>query len=289
MSIAKLLIDDQPHQVLPNLAKAIGLNEAIFLQQLHYLLNYSKNELEGRVWVFNTYEQWQDIFGYWSVSTIRRTIENLTKLGLLVSTDKFNKFKMDKTKWYSIDYQRLANLDISTVKNNSPFVQNEQSGCSKWTALSAQNEQSNNHKNTQKNTTQDNTPLPPKGESAIADENSEALPAEIKNSTSSKKRSSSKIDYQAVMDLWNSVNEAHGSKLAFVIATKINERRKRLIKNFLEELAEPTLECVENYFNAFFNQARPFYFGETDKGDWKANFEYVIRPKVVVEVREGGI
>ena len=46
MSIGKLLIDDQPHQVLPALAKTIGLNEAIFLQQLHYLLNYSKNHIE---------------------------------------------------------------------------------------------------------------------------------------------------------------------------------------------------------------------------------------------------
>ncbi|AEC18373.1 hypothetical protein UMN179_02364 [Gallibacterium anatis UMN179] len=155
MSIGKLLIDDQPHQVLPALAKTIGLNEAIFLQQLHYLLNYSKNHIEGKSWIFNTYEQWQEIFCYWSISTIRRTIESVKTRGLLIATDKFNKMKMDKTKWYTIDYDRLANLDISTVKNNNPSVQNEQSDCSKWTDVSVQNEQSNNQKNTQKNTTQD--------------------------------------------------------------------------------------------------------------------------------------
>lgn len=155
MSIGKLLIDDQPHQVLPALAKAIGLNEAIFLQQLHYLLNYSKNYIEGKSWIFNTYEQWQEIFCYWSISTIRRTIESVKAQGLLIATDKFNKIKMDKTKWYTIDYECLANLDISTVKNDSPSVQNEQSDCSKWTDGSVQNEQSNNHKNTHKNTTQD--------------------------------------------------------------------------------------------------------------------------------------
>lgn len=155
MSIGKLLIDDQPHQVLPALAKTIGLNEAIFLQQLHYLLNYSKNHIEGKSWIFNTYEQWQEIFCYWSISTIRRTIESVKTRGLLIATDKFNKMKMDKTKWYTIDYDRLANLDISTVKNNNPSVQNEQSDCSKWTDVSVQNEQSNNQKNTQKNTTKD--------------------------------------------------------------------------------------------------------------------------------------
>lgn len=155
MSIGKLLIDDQPHQVLPALAKTIGLNEAIFLQQLHYLLNYSKNHIEGKSWIFNTYEQWQEIFCYWSISTIRRTIESVKTRGLLIATDKFNKMKMDKTKWYTIDYDRLANLDISTVKNNNPSVQNEHSDCSKWADVSVQNEQSNNQKNTQKNTTQD--------------------------------------------------------------------------------------------------------------------------------------
>ena len=38
MSIGKLLIDDQPLQVLPSLAEAIGLNEALILQQIHWLL-----------------------------------------------------------------------------------------------------------------------------------------------------------------------------------------------------------------------------------------------------------
>lgn len=37
--MSKLLIDDYPIQVLPKLAKVIGLNEAIILQQLHYWLN----------------------------------------------------------------------------------------------------------------------------------------------------------------------------------------------------------------------------------------------------------
>lgn len=36
--MSKLLIDDYPIQVLPKLAKEIGLNEAIFLQQVHYWL-----------------------------------------------------------------------------------------------------------------------------------------------------------------------------------------------------------------------------------------------------------
>lgn len=161
MNIGKLLIDDQPHQVLPALAKAIGLNEAIFLQQVHYLLNHSRKHAEGKYWIFNTLEQWQEVFSYWSVSTVRRTIGNLKKQGLLIATDKFNKLKMDKTKWYSVDYERLDSINVPTAKNGTSSSQNEQIECSNWTTpfvqneqmTSAQNEQTNNHKN--KNTTQD--------------------------------------------------------------------------------------------------------------------------------------
>jgi hypothetical protein len=34
--MSKLLIDEPPLQVLPTLAVRLGLEEAIFLQQLHY-------------------------------------------------------------------------------------------------------------------------------------------------------------------------------------------------------------------------------------------------------------
>ena len=39
--MSNLLTQEPPLQVLPSLAVAIGLNEAIVLQQVHYLLNYA--------------------------------------------------------------------------------------------------------------------------------------------------------------------------------------------------------------------------------------------------------
>lgn len=165
MSIGKLLIDDQPLQVLPSLAEAIGLNEALVLQQIHWLLLRSKNEFKGKSWVYNTYEEWQEKhFRFFSVSTIRRTIANLENLNLLISTTEFNQMKVDKTKWYSINYEALERLAITTAKNDSPSVQNEQSSCSNWADPSVQNEQTNNQENTQeiptreiKKTTQKNS------------------------------------------------------------------------------------------------------------------------------------
>lgn len=43
----------------PTLAVQIGLNESIFLKQLHYWIKKSKNHRNGKKWVFNTLEQWQ--------------------------------------------------------------------------------------------------------------------------------------------------------------------------------------------------------------------------------------
>lgn len=156
MSVGKLLIDDQPLQVLPSLAEAIGLNEALILQQIHWLLLRSKNEFKGKSWVYNTYEEWKEKhFRFFSVSTIRRTISNLENLNLLISTTEFNQMKVDKTKWYTINYEVLEKLAITTVKSGSPSVQNEQSSCSNWADPSVQNEQTNNQENTQEIPTRD--------------------------------------------------------------------------------------------------------------------------------------
>ena len=108
-NINKLLIDDQPILVLPKLAEAVGLNEAIVLQQMHYWLRTSKHDHNGFKWVYNTYPEWQQQFPFWSVDTVKRTILRLQDGGFLVEGN-FNKSNIDRTKWYRIDYDKLAGL-----------------------------------------------------------------------------------------------------------------------------------------------------------------------------------
>ncbi|WP_349654885.1 hypothetical protein [Neobacillus sp. DY30] len=100
--MSRLLINESPVMIIPSLAAKIGLNEAVVLQQIHYWLGISKHKIEGKTWVYNTYEEWQKQLPFWSVSTIKRSIRSLEMLGLLLS-DNWNQMKMDKTKWYSID------------------------------------------------------------------------------------------------------------------------------------------------------------------------------------------
>ena len=121
----QLLLDDYPLIILPSLAEKIGLNESIVLQQLHYWLKKSDNVRDDYKWVYNTYEDWNRQFPFWSVSTIRRTITKLENMELII-IGNYNKLKIDNTKWYRIDYEKLAHM-------SRPSVQNEQTTCSNWT------------------------------------------------------------------------------------------------------------------------------------------------------------
>ena len=125
--------------VLPSLATKIGLNEAIIIQQVHYWLNISTKVHEGRKWTYNTYQEWQKQFPFWSDRTIRRTIKNLEDEGYLLSGN-YNKASYDRTKWYTIDYKKLneksrTNVDLSTCG------QNDQSMWSNCPDGSGQNDQ----------------------------------------------------------------------------------------------------------------------------------------------------
>ena len=114
-----LLIDEPPLMVLPRLAKAIGLNEAIVLQQLHFLLNNPKNgaTVGGARYIYNTYQEWQEHFEFLSEPTIKRTFLNLERQGLVTSIQA-NKRKHDHRKYYRVEYDALDRLDrgsLSTV------------------------------------------------------------------------------------------------------------------------------------------------------------------------------
>jgi hypothetical protein len=123
---SRLLIDESPLQVLPSLATAIGLNEAIFLQQVHYWLKMSTHEHDGRRWIYNTLDAWHEQFPFFTMSMLRRTIDELRRRGLLLA-ENYNESKQNRTLWYSIDYEALEALQISpSAVSSTPFVQNEQ-------------------------------------------------------------------------------------------------------------------------------------------------------------------
>jgi hypothetical protein len=107
--LSKLLISEQPLQVLPSLAVAIGLNDALFLQQLHYWLSRSKHEHDGKVWIYNTYDEWKEQFPFWSLDTMQRIAKRLVEKELIY-VHRFNEANWDRTNWYAINYDKLDEL-----------------------------------------------------------------------------------------------------------------------------------------------------------------------------------
>ncbi len=109
-----------PMRFCPAMAAAIGVSEAIVIHRLDYWLGRSKHRFEGRAWVYNTYEAWQAQFPFWSRRTIQATFRRLERLGVVESTQAHNRSRWDKTKWYTIDHDRLAELMPQTAAAAGP-------------------------------------------------------------------------------------------------------------------------------------------------------------------------
>lgn len=115
--MSRLLINENPLQVLPSLACAIGLNEAVVLQQIHYWMASSSHLHDGRRWVYNSVPSWQKQFPFWSESTVKRALISLEKQGMVISGN-YNRDPRDHSKWYSIKYEALAALESAQKSLN---------------------------------------------------------------------------------------------------------------------------------------------------------------------------
>ena len=133
----KLLLDEAPLVVLPSLAAAIGLEAAVVLQQLHFLIRMklerhkehpreSERDIHaGRIWVWNSYQKWQEnYFNFLSVRSLQRIFLNLEKKELIIAGN-YNEHNLNKTKWYSVNYDHPLINAITTTGTTAPHKKNE--------------------------------------------------------------------------------------------------------------------------------------------------------------------
>lgn len=107
-----LLLEDRPLMVLPKLACAFGLENAIVIQQLYWLLKNPANGkiIEGERWIFNTYETWQEqYFPFWSERTLRRIFTELENLKVIQTCQPEG--VMSRRKYY-----RLGNGSLQLMR-----------------------------------------------------------------------------------------------------------------------------------------------------------------------------
>jgi hypothetical protein len=107
----RMLLDQLPLVLFPSLAQAVGVTEAITLQQLHFHLTDPRNgrEHEGEQWIYKRYEDWQkDDFPFLSTRQIQRIFLKLQGMGLVVSCQPES--RESRRKYYRIDYEQLDAL-----------------------------------------------------------------------------------------------------------------------------------------------------------------------------------
>lgn len=124
--MSRLLVNEHPLIVLPSLAAAIGLNEAMVLQQVHFWANVSDKEYKGHKWFYRTMEEWQSTFRFWSKSTLERAIKSLKAQGLIKAeklAKHFNRTSFDQTIYYTPNYENLAKIELEA--NSNPYRQND--------------------------------------------------------------------------------------------------------------------------------------------------------------------
>ena len=101
--------------VNPVLATYVGLNESIFLRQLHFILSDNDSVgkwADGRKWYRDKPVDWVGkYFPFWDEGVVKRTIANLRADGLLDARHDLNSNRKNTALWYSINYPAMERLD----------------------------------------------------------------------------------------------------------------------------------------------------------------------------------
>lgn len=92
------------HSFDVDVAKIHGIEAAIIVKNLQYWIKHNKANgthfHDGKTWTYNSLRAWGDLFPYMSPSALKRTINKLCDVGLLVRGN-YNKNPYDKTTWYA--------------------------------------------------------------------------------------------------------------------------------------------------------------------------------------------
>ena len=134
MKSSKLLFDEKPIVLSRALSRILGPSRAIALQQIHYWCEKSKDFanphehfIDGKWWVYNTYQKWQEQFEIGSERTVRRVLKELEREGLIL-VGNHHRNKSIQTKWYAINHENLDKLYDSYYSSAPSGQTNHPSG-----------------------------------------------------------------------------------------------------------------------------------------------------------------
>lgn len=114
------------HNFDVELAKEYGILEAILMQNIYFWIEKNKANnkhfYDGRYWTYNSRKAFTEMFPYSTYDKIRRALEKLIKLDILI-TGNYNKQFSDRTLWYSFTDKGLSiiqkcQMQLSNLPND---------------------------------------------------------------------------------------------------------------------------------------------------------------------------
>lgn len=108
----------------PSLAAEIGLNEAIAIQQIVFWVAETSSGIiddNGDRWIYNTYENWQKQFPFWSRDTVKRVMTSLRDKEIIF-VRQMNRSSHDRTNYYTVnwDHKSISERDSARTMGANP-------------------------------------------------------------------------------------------------------------------------------------------------------------------------
>jgi len=114
----KLTCSGSVHHFSANVANKYGLAEATILYNIEYWVTRNRinkhNFRDGRYWTYNSIPAFQKQFFYLTQKQIKRALLHLREEGVLIAEER-RENPMDRTLWYSINYDILAEVENAEV------------------------------------------------------------------------------------------------------------------------------------------------------------------------------
>jgi hypothetical protein len=151
MNISLLFQDVNYLCIHPDLAVAIGRNEAILLVQIGYWCHKNSTDsskvashfIDGMWWMYNTFQDWVDDIKICSERTLKTAIKNLRDAGLIF-VEKHSPNRGDRTNWYALNYEAVGKL-FERLGIGRPDAPPPPNHCTMHRANSAQTYKYSNH------------------------------------------------------------------------------------------------------------------------------------------------